>query len=197
MDYGNKNPVYRINYETANFCNMDCKFCFADFKEVLDKQHVIDAIGFEKTSKVLKTREVQAMLYQAFRSKVAQVLLGGGDPFMRKDTPTLIQFGNSLGLKMVVDTNALILGRNNALLNEVGPQMYQVGISLDGPTAEIHDVFREKKSFDKVISLIEKSSKFQYKLKINTVVTKENIDSLPRMVDTLAGKYPKRKTVAS
>lgn len=176
---------YRVNYETNEICNMDCGFCFADYHEGV---HAHQLQGTNEPIGQLHTSEVMAMMYQAAAMGTTQFLLGGGDPFIRKDTPELIEYGYAAGLQIVVDTNGLILAKREGLFERIAPLIHQLGLSLDGSTAETHNSFRETTpySFERVMKLIELSRDKSYKLKINTIVTSANAHDIPNMVQTLA-----------
>lgn len=176
-------PPYRVNWETNEICNMECGFCFADYFEGAHshEQQGIATIG------MLTTEEAMAMMYQAAAMGSKQFLLGGGDPFIRQDMPELIEYASAAGLHVVVDTNGLILPRREGLYDRVAPLLHQLGLSLDGSSAEKHDSFREtKRSFDRVMQLIELSRGQAHKLKINTIVTAANMNDIPDMVALLA-----------
>jgi len=80
-----------------------------------------------------------------------------------------------------------ILPVREGLFERVANHLYQLGLSLDGSSAEKHDAFREYRgSFERVMKVIDLSRGQQYKLKINTVVTAANKDDIPDMVETLA-----------
>ncbi|MFA9288397.1 MAG: radical SAM protein [Weeksellaceae bacterium] len=176
-------PPYRVNYETNEVCNMPCGFCFADYHE---GANVHESLGMPTHGK-LGTAEVKSMMEQAAQLGTTQFLLGGGDPFIRRDMPDLIEYASALGLHVVVDTNGLILGKNEELFQRVAPHLHQLGLSLDGSSAEMHDGFREtRNSFERVMRLIEMSAGQAFKLKINTIVTAANMHDIPAMVELLA-----------
>lgn len=174
---------FRIGYETNETCNMECGFCFADYNEGAT---VHNSLGIPTLGQ-LNTTEVKGMLDQAAKIGVKQFLFGGGDPFIRSDMSSLIEHASDAGLQVVVDTNGLILSNRKGLLEKVAPRIHQLGLSLDGSSAQTHDAFRATRhSFDAAIDLIERSKDFNYKLKINTIVTAENAEDIPNMVDVLA-----------
>ncbi len=174
---------FRINYETNEKCNMGCGFCFADYTEGATAHNLLGI----PTLGQLNTAEVGGMIDQAAQMGTKQFLFGGGDPFMRPDMPDLIEHADETGLQVVVDTNGLILAKRRGLFERVAPRLHQLGLSLDGSSAETHDTFRDTQhSFSAVMNLIERSADQDYKLKVNTIVTAENAADIPRMVDVLA-----------
>ncbi len=175
---------FRVNLETNTICNMPCGFCFADY---LEGPNAHEGKGLPTDREKLSTAEAKAMIFQAAQIGSTQFLLGGGDPFIRKDTPQLISYAHELGLQVVVDTNGLLLAQRPAVFEQVAPLLHQLGLSLDGSSAEAHDTFRETAhSFERVMRLIEWSRERDYKLKINTIVTAANMHDIPAMVQLLA-----------
>jgi MoaA/NifB/PqqE/SkfB family radical SAM enzyme len=73
------------------------------------------------------------------------IILTGGEPLLRKDVFDLARHGTSLGLRMVMATNATIL------TPEITDQMkssgiQRVSISIDGADARSHDHFRRSRA---------------------------------------------------
>lgn len=178
---------YRVNFETNEICNMGCGFCFADYHEGV---RAYEAMGIAAPG-MLQTEEVAAMIYQAAQLApygTRQILFGGGDPFIRQDTPELIEYAYAAGLHVVVDTNGLILPKRPGLYDRIAPLIHQLGLSLDGSTPEAHNSFRETTphSFARVLELMDRSRGYAHKLKVNTIVTAANMHDIPDMVDLLA-----------
>jgi len=174
---------YRINFETNETCNMSCGFCFGDFYEgvIIHKEAGIPVLG------LLETAEIKAMIYQTAEMGASQFLFGGGDPFIRKDIIELIEYAYGTGLQIVVDTNALLIATRDDLFDRSAPYIHQLGLSIDGSTAENHDRFRQSRgSFDKVLKVMQVAREKNLRLKINTVITAQNTQDITAMVPLLA-----------
>ena len=72
--------------------------------------------------------------------KVPVLLFSGGEPLMRKDIFQLFEYGNQLGLRMVISTNGTLIDKEKAKrIKELS--ISYVGISLDG-LKDVNDSFR-------------------------------------------------------
>lgn len=107
------------------------------------------------------------------------MVFAGGDPSIRPDICMLIEFARSIGLLVEVHTNAqCIRPEFLELLREAD----LVGLSLDGPDAEIHDGFRGKPgNFDKVLTLLRQLSVSGTPIVVRTVVAKPNFAAVYRI----------------
>jgi MoaA/NifB/PqqE/SkfB family radical SAM enzyme len=72
--------------------------------------------------------------------QVPVLLFSGGEPLMRKDIFTLLEYGAAIGLRMVISTNGTLIGFEKAeKIKALG--ISYVGISLDG-LPKVNDAFR-------------------------------------------------------
>jgi hypothetical protein len=65
----------------------------------------------------------------------------GGEPFLRKDFPELLAWCRNNGIKAGVTTNGSVLTRN-VVERLVAARPFNVNISVDAPSAEVHDYLR-------------------------------------------------------
>ena len=166
-------------------CNEDCGFCFATFK----LPPKTDAIGEanENFRSPLNTLEAEMLIDSAHEVGAREFLFGGGDPFIRKDMPGLIRYADALGLKTIVDTNCLILATRDGLLDAVAPHIGRIGIPFDGPDSKMNDAMRSKHgAFRKQLKVLKESELKDYEVKVNTVVTRKNVQSVPEIARVLA-----------
>lgn len=108
----------------------------------------------------------------------------GGDPSVRPDIISLIQFARSIGLKIEVQTNADSISPQ--FKNEICA-VSQVGLSLDGPTQEVHDKFRSRPgNYYKVVSLLNDLAAACVPTVVRTVVADSNHKFVPAIAHVLA-----------
>jgi len=110
-------------------CNLDCAFC-----DTTDRHRPPVA--------ELPTERLLALVDEAAALGVRRVfVLGGGEPLLRKDTPALLHRIKVRGMEGVLTTNGTLLGP--ALCEQLLADGWdEVHVSLDGPTAAIHDALR-------------------------------------------------------
>jgi MoaA/NifB/PqqE/SkfB family radical SAM enzyme len=83
-----------------------------------------------------------------------------------------------------VDTNALEMKESDFAGNRL--KMNLLGLPLDGSNAFVHGLMRDhSKHFSCVIKAIKSANHHNIPIKINTVVSKKNIDDLERMLPLL------------
>lgn len=109
--------------------------------------------------------------------------IGGGEPFLRDDLPEICALFKTQILS--IPTNGWDSDRIMLLLREVLAQRSDqilLSLSLDGPQ-EIHDTIRGKGSYDRALNTFERlRSLDRLLIKINTVVSQENLAALPEFL---------------
>lgn len=146
----------------TNHCNFRCQHCFIDFSPKNDQ-------SLEFYQKLGRDA-----------GKLFWLDIAGGEPFLRKD---IVDIVDSFDAKVIqIPTNgsleAITIKRVEELIDRSSAEV-SVSLSLDGPK-DIHDKVRGKKgSYDQVWETFSKLKKIKdLKVKINTVLTAENHDSI-------------------
>jgi MoaA/NifB/PqqE/SkfB family radical SAM enzyme len=111
----------------------------------------------------------------------------GGEPLLRSDAPRLMAHAYSRGIRNLhVNTNATLLDqrRLDAVL-EAGARSFN--ISVDGPSAEIHERIRGVAgSFAKTVANLERALEHRdalgLRVRMNFTVMRSNVDDLPEMM---------------
>ena len=161
-------------------CNYHCKMCDLPLrgKELHDK-------GLRE----LTTVQLKGVLHDFYKLGVAGVGFTGGEPLLRADIFELLAYAKSLGMITHLNTNSFLIDRNKAkAILESGVD--SINISLDGPTAQIHDAIRGfSGAFDKTIAAIDvlnearQSANKKVRLKTVMVVDDTNIKTIPQMLE--------------
>jgi radical SAM protein with 4Fe4S-binding SPASM domain len=102
------------------------------------------------------------------------MVLSGGEPLLRPDVFEIAKYGTSKGFRMCMATNgALVTDGVCEQMREADIKM--VSLSLDGPTAEVHDDFRGcKGAFEGVARAAGLFQKHGVKFLVNSSFTKRN-----------------------
>lgn len=136
-----KPDFLQLNLTTR--CNLKCRIC--SFKD-----------EDSDTSLELTVAEISKMAKQASDWKLNQIVLSGGEPFLRKDIFEILKVIKDAGSDVVITTNALLLTDDKLLkLNDTSLKHLQ--ISIDGATKETHDYIRGEGSFLATIELVKKA----------------------------------------
>ncbi len=159
-------PPDRVVLNFLEKCNMACSYCYCPFD---GERTEFEVLG-----------DIVSILSHW---RVGSITYGGGDPFGYN------RFGDLLALTrnqapsinfIQVDTNGLgISDQDYAVIVQ---SVDLLGLPLDGPTALVHARLRgAAEHFTRVCSLIEDMLGLGVAVKINTVVSPLNVDSLREM----------------
>ncbi|MDR3182831.1 MAG: TIGR04053 family radical SAM/SPASM domain-containing protein [Planctomycetaceae bacterium] len=170
----NINPLM-FYYEVTQACGLVCKHCRASAQE----QPADDELS---TDTALKLIEQVA----SFPRK-PNICFTGGDPLKRADIFTLIEHAVKQGLSVALTPSATPLATYEALAKAKEAGVQALGISLDGPDAEVHDAFRGfAGSFAKTREMIEAAKKLQIPVQINTSITQRNFNLIDDLAEYIA-----------
>ncbi len=165
-----------VFWETTRACALKCLHCRAEAQPL---RHPLE----------LSTAEGLALLEDlASFSPAPIVILTGGDPFMRRDLFDLLAYGKELGLRLSLSPSVTKLVTAEALLRLTDLGISRMSLSLDGPTAVVHDGFRGVKgSFDQTLARLHDALDIDLSIQVNTTVSRHTVEDLPRVFDLLTG----------
>ncbi|MCQ6280060.1 radical SAM protein [Bacillus sp. EB600] len=139
-------------------CNLTCDFCYVNFHH----QKIED-----KTYEVVK---------RAISLDFDVITFGGGDSFSKSSFRKSCILAKENGLFTQVDTNGISITQSDFSFIENFVDL--IGISLDG-VGETHNYMRKSKNlFTKVNSVLQTLKESNTRIKINTILTKQNRDSI-------------------
>jgi len=154
-------------------CNLACAHCYLDARTL--RQSDPDE---------LSTEEVQVLLDDvAALEHGTMIVLTGGEPLLRRDLETLVAYGSSLGLPIVVGTNGMLLtNRRIGLLQDAG--VLGLGISVDSLDPDQHDRFRGRAgAWAKTMAGLERCRRHGLDFQLHLSVTDDNAQELPAMIE--------------
>ncbi len=164
-------PDLRILFwETTAVCNLTCRHC-----RVLPEE---DAKRGELT-----TEEAIRFLDELSADFSPLLILSGGEPLCRPDLFEIASYATQKGLPVALATNGTLVSEGVARkIKNSG--IRRVSVSLDGPTADLHDCFRGLPgSFGAAVAGLSRIQAQGVSAQINTTVTRRNVDHLPKILD--------------
>lgn len=168
MDF-RENP-FLVIWETTRSCELACQHCRAEA--------ILRRDPWE-----LKTEEGFRLLDETKAMGTPIFIFSGGDPFSRPDLEELISHGKSLDLRLGTIPAAASNLTRERLKSVKAAGLDQLALSLDGPTAELHDGFRKVSgSFKKTLEAAQMAHEIGLPLQINTVFASWNMRYLEDMV---------------
>ena len=164
-----RRPV--VVWNTTKRCNLYCDHCYAG----------ADTDGAPGE---LSTAEAKGLLDQLADYDVPVVLFSGGEPLIREDLVSLVEYASDRGIRPVLSTNGTLLTREAAAeLKRAGLQY--AGVSVDG-LAERNDAFRGRDgAFDAAVRGIEACLDVGLKTGLRYTITERNAADLEDVVDLL------------
>ncbi|MDK2840079.1 MAG: hypothetical protein PWQ83_1658 [Thermosipho sp. (in: thermotogales)] len=157
-----------IEFELTTACNYSCKHCYCN--------------AGKKSSNELSFDEVKKVLLDLKDANVEIVDLIGGEPLIRRDIIDIISCAASIGLDVMLNTNASLASKEIVKrIKEVYPQL-KVGISFDGHTPEIHDFVRGPGAFEKTYKGFLNFLEEGFDVTVLHVVNKVNYEHFEEMV---------------
>ena len=157
-------------WEITHNCNYGCSYCIFS----CDKKRVEGE---------LTTQECFHVIDELVKNGFKHLKITGGEPFIRKDIVDILKYA-SKRLTVDVSTNAsLITDDIVKKLNKIKLKM--IHVSLDGNKEE-HESVRGISTYDRTIKGLEALKKSKNKVRIGSVIHKNNENDLENLVkDTI------------
>jgi len=148
-------------------CNLGCEFCYVGDKEYPE----------------LNTSDLKKIIFKIYNeARVPSVSFTGGEPLLRKDIVSIVEYAHRIGLWTNLITNGTLLNEN--LVKELkNAGLHSAQVSLEGPNPDIHDnITGVAGSFNKTIDGIKYLLKNNIPVHTNTTVSRHNIEHLTEIV---------------
>jgi MoaA/NifB/PqqE/SkfB family radical SAM enzyme len=175
-----RSPVYEIgdgefDYLTicvTNKCNTICQYCFR---------------GFDMAERPAVNLEVFSQVVDHFRANSAgsqTIQFTGGEIFVVPDFLDWLDYARRQGFRLWLNSNGIAeqIGTDTRL-HELLTGEAHIRISLDGHTPQLHERFRKRGSFAKVVRNIEALCRAGVSVSVKTVLTPENFPHIEEIVD--------------
>jgi radical SAM protein with 4Fe4S-binding SPASM domain len=163
----------------TNDCNLRCTHCYVSSGDYVPPRE-------------MTTDEIFGLIDQARELGATRFLVTGGEPFMVRDIYEIIR-QISADTDLVMLTNGTYFTERNIarLEQSIGRGRVSLQISLDGPTAELHDAIRGKGTFEKTVRAISRVVEHGFDVAISTAVSRHTVDhmtEMTRLVGRLGGR---------
>ena len=163
-----------ICFEVSAICNMDCKFCFANWRE---------------NRKQLPLEKVKTIIDKLKEYGIEAINLTGGDPLLRNDIVDICKYCKDKGIMTIISTNGIELMNKKEVLKYID----SINLPLDSFDSNIHNEMRPcavKNHHKLILELIDyiNDNYPSIKIKINTMVGKLNISGIINIGKLIEGK---------
>ena len=164
-----KRPFIVI-WETTQACDLACVHCRACAQPV-------------RSSLELRTGEAKRLIDEVAALEAPVFVLTGGDPLKRPDIFELVEYASTHGVRISLTPSATPLLTQDAIRKLKQCGLARLAISLDGPSADIHDAFRRVPgSYDWTLRAVRWAREIELPVQINTTITRHNLQYLDSMI---------------
>jgi radical SAM protein len=166
---------FTIAWEVTRACAYACVHCRADAQHQRDP----DELDHEEALRLIdRIAEFGAGLPAG-----PILVFTGGDPMMRKDLFELIAYASEKGLRCSLTPTATALPTQERLRRAMEAGIRRIALSLDAPTPEVHDAFRQVPgSWERTRRILKNAQAVGLSAQVNTTVSRYNVHLLPDMV---------------
>ena len=168
----NERPFIVI-WETTQACDLACVHCRACAQPL-------------RSTLELSTDEGKRLIDEVAALRAPVFVLTGGDPLKRPDIFELVEYASTHGVRISLTPSATPLLTQEAIYKLKQCGLARLAISLDGPSADIHDAFRRVPgSYDWTLRAVRWAREIGLPVQINTTITRHNVRYLDSMIALL------------
>lgn len=161
---------FTIAWEVTRACAFACKHCRANAQHQRDPNELTTEESYRLIDRLVE-----------FGSPI--LIFTGGDPMMRRDLFDLIAYAAQKGLRCSLTPTATALPTIERLACAKEAGVRRIALSLDAPTPETHDEFRQVAgSWERTMRILHNAREVGLSVQVNTTVSTFNVDQLPDMV---------------
>ena len=159
-----------ICFSISNICNLKCPYCFR----------------YSSNSTFIELNNFKECIAKLVKLGCKRINITGGEPLLNPIWKDYVKICKQYGLEIILSSNGILLDMNDEILND----LFVLTVPLDGYNSSINAYTRGKGHFDFVYDIINKykNGKYPFKLKINSVITKYNYETLENMGSILNHK---------
>ena len=150
-----------IAWETTQRCNLRCVHCRC-------------SSDMQGAAGDFTTDEAKKLIDDIAGITTPVMVLSGGEPLLRDDVFEIARYGTSKGFRMCMASNGVLV-TDEVCRKMLEADIKMVSLSLDGPTAEVHDDFRQcEGAFEGVVRAAALFRKHGVKFLVNSSFTRRN-----------------------
>lgn len=165
---------FTIAWEITRACAFACRHCRAEAQPRRDPRELTTGEAFQLIDQI-----------REFGDPI--LIVTGGDPMMRRDLFDVLGYAVERGLRTSLTPTTTRLVTPQALRRVRDTGVRRIAISIDGPTAEVHDAFRGfPGSFDTALAIVRDALDAGLSFQVNATVSRYNLHLLDELSDLVA-----------
>jgi SynChlorMet cassette radical SAM/SPASM protein ScmE len=161
-----------LDIEITARCNLRCRYCYFFNNPAVEYRDLV-------TDEWLKFFDELGSL------GVMNVILAGGEPFIRKDLPVLLESIVRNRMRFSLLSNGTLIDDEMAIFIARTGRCDNVQVSVDGSCAAVHDSCRGKGSFDDAIRGIRTLQRHRVNVAVRVTIHHHNVDDLENIAHFL------------
>jgi radical SAM protein len=160
-------------WETTQACDLACVHCRGCAQP-------------SRSSDELTTGEALRLVDEIAGMAIPVFVLTGGDPLKRPDIFEIVRYASARGVRISLTPSATPLLTRAAIVELKESGLARLAVSLDGPTADIHDAFRRVPgSFQWTMDAVRWAREVGLPVQINTTITRHNFHQIDDVIGLL------------
>lgn len=164
---------FHLRLFLESICNLRCTYCNPDAERAPGGR--------------ISNEELTEFIEAGAELGVRRVHYTGGEPTLRKGLESLMRTAKKSGYaEQVMTTNAVLLAPR--LDEYVAAGLSRITISLDTFDRERYARMTGRDALEDVLAGIQRARELLGTLRLNTVVTQENVEEIPALIDFATGK---------
>lgn len=161
-------------------CNLGCQHCY------------IEGVGPTARDADFDLETIRSLIEQALPHGLRKVKVSGGEPFVRRDAMEILQYLDSRGLEVVLETNGTLF-RPDTVARLAELRRFTIFVSLDHLDEHEHDEFRgQKGSYAKTVEVLRRLGETDINSIVTTTANRHNYLVVPAIVEMVLGWGIKR-----
>jgi len=165
-------PPRSLDIEITARCNLRCRYCYFFNNPAVDYRE-------------LPTDEWLEFFAELGSLGVMNVTLAGGEPFLRKDLPVLLEGLVRNRMRFSVLSNGTLIDDELAAFITGTRRCEYVQVSVDGSCAKTHDSCRGKGSFEHAIRGIRTLQRHSVNVAVRVTIHRNNVNDLENIAHLL------------
>lgn len=162
----------KIVMRITNLCDKNCIYCY---QRSYENKFDFEYLTLERMAGVLK---------EAAENGSQEVIITGGEPFVRKDIYKIIKIATEQKLKVFVSTKWAVSTENLQLLSKNGLSELQFSVDTYD-TQVLKKMIGDKADFDLYLSSIKAALSLNMNVIVKAVITALNINTIPLYIEKL------------
>ncbi|MEO1369949.1 MAG: radical SAM protein, partial [Acidobacteriota bacterium] len=159
-----------VYFTITRWCDLGCPYCY---------QGLENRVGTEMS---VEQAELVLDRIKAINPN-CQIIVTGGEPFSHSQVFEILELVNQKGFPFVILSNGTYIDDKTARFLKGLEKFKYVQISLDGATAEVHELTRGKGHFEKAMTGFRNIVANKLAFKVAPTLHEANVHELPQIAD--------------